>query len=533
LGIKDKIKNSRIIRSQKISEATVIIIIITLISKIIGFIREALIANYFGATAQTDAFDIALIIPSMVFGLIAAGGLQSIIIPVYTEKKKIDKAKAVVLVNQISLITSILLIFLSLLIFAFPELFIKLFAYGFQEDRLLLASKFVRILILLGFFNVFTGFFTGVLQSEKQFLLPAVTAVIGNSLIPLSLILLTKKLGIFSWAIGEIAFALFAFTVLFSFLRFRWGFFKKLDTKNIDWQELRHFGLILLPVIFISGLNFVNQIVDKTIASTLSIGSVAVLHWAQLVYILPVGLISTSLNTAVYPTLSHLAAEKDYQGYTDMFKKTISILAFVMIPIAAIFIVLSAPIVKLLFQRGAFTQQAAELTSISVTCYSLGIFFYSANDLLTRIFYSYKDTKVPLYRSLFTVALNIVGNIILSRFFGAPGIAVSTSIATTTGFFLYTSTLKKKNYIKGLSYRDTAKEIMKVVLASVPVALLSYFTLPYIMSGDGFFITLGRFILIITLSVIVYLMVSLALKLEGIKIISPYIRLVIAKYREN
>lgn len=525
MSLRNRIKNARIIKSQKISEATIIIAIITLLSKLIGFLREALIAKYFGATAQTDAFDISLIIPSMVFGLIAAGGLQSIIIPVYTEKKKINKEKAVLIVNQISFVTTILLLILSILILIFPEIFIKIFAYGFQGERLLLASKFVRILIILGFCNVFTGFFTGILQSEKQFLIPSIVSVVGNALIPISLILFSKKMGIYSWALGEIAFATFTFSILFCFLRYRWGFFRKYNIRNIDWQELKHFGILLLPVIFISGLNFINQIVDKTIASSLQVGSVAVLHWAQLVYILPVGLISTSLNTAVYPTLSHLASYKDYPAYTEMFKKTISLLAFIMIPIAAIFIVLSEPIIRILFLRGAFTKDAAKLTSLAVSFYSIGIFFYSANDLLTRIFYSYKDTKVPFNRSIITVTMNIIGNIVLSKFFGAPGIAASTAISTIAGFFMYTITLKKRNYIKDLSYRETAKEIIKIVVGTIPVILISYLFRPYLLSGTNFFENIIRFLIALLPSVIAYIVMSILLKVQGLKILLPYIKL--------
>lgn len=531
MRLKKKIIESRILRKQKISEATVIIAIITLTSKLIGYLREALVANYFGATAQTDAFDIALIIPSLVFGLIGAGGLQNLIIPIYTEKKKSSQENAKILVNQISFVTSILLILLTILIILFPEFFIKIFAYGFKADRLYLASRFVRLLVFLGFFNIFTGLFTGILQSERQFLLPSVVAVVGNSLIPLSLIFLTKRFGIYSWAIGEISFALFSFSILFFFLKLKWGFFKRFSLRTINWVELGHFGKIILPVMFISGLNFINQIVDKTIASSLAVGSVAILHWAQLVYILPVGLISTSLNTAVYPTLAHLATENDSKGYTEMFKKAISLLAFIMIPISIIFIILSQPIIRMLFERGAFTTQASRNTATAVTCYSLGIFSYSASDLLTRIFYSFKDTRTPLNRSLITVSINIAGNIILSRFFGPPGIALSTAISTTIGTFLYTFTLKRKNYIKGLSYRATVKEVMKVIIASVPVILISFFMLSYINLAEGFFAILGRFLISVLASAIAYLLASIALKLEGINILKPYVVSFIKKFK--
>lgn len=522
MSIKNRIKNSRILRRQRISEATLIIATLTLLSKFIGYLREALVANYFGATAQTDAFVIAMLIPSMVFGLIAAGGLQSIIIPVYIEKKKINRDKARIFINQVFFITFILLAILSVFIFVFPEFFIKLVAYGFEGQRLTLAAKFIRYLIALGFLTVFTGFLTGLFQTEKQFLYPALISATGNMLIPLSLVLLTNRIGINSWTIGEISSASFTFLALFLFMFVRRGFFKNFALKNIEWKEMEHFGKLLLPIMFVSGLSFINQIVDKSVASSLSAGSIAILHWAQMVYILPVGILSTSLATAVYPTFSSLAVEKDFSGYAETFRKTISILAYIMIPISIIFIFLSGPIVKILFERGAFTTNATNATAFAISMYSLGLFIYSANDIMTRIFFSFKDTKTPFYRSLVTVGLNIVGNITLSKILGTGGIALSTSISSTIGFFMYVHMLRKRNYVKGLSYRGVIKEISKILIASISVVILSYVFKSYIISATGFFNTIGRFIIAFIPITATYILLSFILRLEGFKTLTTY-----------
>jgi putative peptidoglycan lipid II flippase len=530
-SIKEKLKNSRILRRQHISEATLIIASLTLLSKLIGYIRESLVANYFGATAQTDAFDIAMLIPSLIFGLIVAGGLQNIVIPIYIEKRKLNAEKAKIFTNQIFFIASMFLAVLSVLLFIFPEFFIKLVAYGFEGQRLILAAKFTRYLIVFGFFSVFTGLLTGLFQTEKQFLYPALISVLGNMLIPLSLFLLTKRFGINSWTVGEIASSSFTFSALFLFLFFRRGFFKIYNLNNIDWKEIKHFGGLLLPIIFISGLGFINQIVDQTVASTLKTGSIAILNWSQIVYILPVGLLSTSLTTAVYPTFSSLAVEKDFTGYVETFRKTISILAYVMIPISAIFVFLSQPIVKILFQRGAFTQNAAETTAFTVSMYSIGLFIYSANDILTRIFFSFKDTKTPFYRSLVTVGLNIIGNITLSKILGTAGIALSTAISSTVGFFMYTQMLRKRNYIEGLSYKSVIKEIVKVIIASISVVALSYIFKPYILSANGFFHLLARFIIAFIPITLTYILLSFILKLEGFKTLSVYAKSFLNKFK--
>lgn len=533
MNILNRIKNSRILRMQRISEATLIIASLTLISKLIGYLREALAANYFGASAEMDAFVIAMLIPTMVFGLIAAGGLQTIIIPIYIEKKKIDPEKARIFVNQIFFIASVLLAILSVLLFTFPEFFIKLVAYGFTGQRLVLAARFTRYLIALGFFSIFTGFLTGLFQTEKQFLYPAIIMLLGNMLIPLSLVLLHNKIGINSYTIGQIVASGVTFFGLFLFMFFKRGFFKKYSLKSVDWLEIKHFGGLLVPIMFVSGLSFINQIVDKTISSSLTTGSIAILNWAQLVYALPVGLLSTSLSTAIYPTFSLLAVEKNYSGYEKTFNKTISLLAYIMIPITFIFILLSEPIVRILFQHGAFTQADTNTTAFTVSMYSLGLFIYSANDIMTRIFFSFKDTKVPLYRSLVMVGLNIVGNLTLSRILGTAGIALSTSISSSIGFLMYANMLKRRNYIKGLSFRNILKEIFKVLIASISVIILAYFLKPYIMNASSFLTIIGRFLVALIPILACYVFISFILKLEGFKTLSGYATSFIKRMRKT
>ena len=166
-----RLEGLRILRRQSVSEAAIILVVITFLSKIIGYLRTVLVAYYFGATAQVDAFVVAMLIPSMVLGIIA-GGLQTAIIPVYTEKRHEDVHRAKVFVNQIFAMNLIVLAAISVLMFLFPTTFVKIVAYGFKGQRLTLASYFMRFLIVYGFLNVFLGFFRGIFQAEKQFLFP-------------------------------------------------------------------------------------------------------------------------------------------------------------------------------------------------------------------------------------------------------------------------------------------------------------------------------------------------------------------------
>ncbi len=514
MNIFNKIRHSRILNRQSVTEATLIIIVITFLSKFVGYAREVFVANYFGATAQTDAFLIAMLVPAMILGLIA-GGLQVVIIPIYTERKKQDPAQARIFVNQVFFITVLFLSIISVIMFIFPTFFIKAVAYGFKGDRLSLAVYFMRFLIIFGFFNVLVGFFTGLYQAEKQFLYPATLGLIGNSFIPLSLFLLHSPLGINSWTVGELAFSSFLCFGLFLVLLLRRNFFRALQLNSIDWPAVRHFGALLLPIIVTSGIGVINQIVDKTVASSLAAGSIAVLNFAQKVYLIPLGLFAVPLAIAVYPTFSSLATEKNYKGYAETFKQSISFMIYLMIPISVIFIALSQPIVRILFQHGAFTSADTVVTAFAVSMYSLGLFTMAANDILRRSFFSFQDTKTPLYLGIIIVAINIIGNLTLSRILGTGGIALATAIAATTGLFLYAYALRKKRYIKELRYAPLLKEGIKIIAISLFIGGLSVLLKPYIDASPNFIISVVRFALVLILLTVVYVPLTYLFKSYG------------------
>ncbi len=518
-----RIRHSRILKKQTVSEAALILVVLSLLSKIVGYLRTVLVAYYFGATAQVDAFVVAMLIPSLVLGIIA-GGMQAVIIPVYTEKKKENLKKAKTFVNQIFFINLILLGILSGLMILFPSVFVKIVAYGFSGERLSLASYFLRYLVIFGFFNVFTGLFVGLLQSEKQFLFPAFTLLVGNSLIPLSIFLLAGKIGISSWAAGEIAFGVFTFSSLFLFLFFKKRFFRSFELFRINWHEIFIFFALLLPVILTSGANAIYQIVDKAVVSSLSAGSVAALNFAQLIYRIPYGLIAVPVVISAYPTLSSVAVKKDFSRYIEVVRKTFSLLIFIMFPLSVFFIVYSDTIVNLLYKHGAFTSSAASVTAFAVSMYSIGLIAVSANFLFQRIFFSFKDTKTPFYITLFVVSFNAAGDVLLSKIWGVGGIGLATSLSTIIAFFLYAYLFKKKEFVEDFPFDFIGKEALKTGFVSLVLLVLALFLKPFVRNSSSFFYTLLRFSGVSVLLTVAYLVLARITKLFAFTVFSGYMR---------
>jgi len=507
-----RVKKSSFIKRQTVSQAAIIIAVITFISKFIGYVREILIANYFGASGVVDAFLVATIIPSMVLGLFAAG-LNTLIIPVYIEKKARDPVYAKKFVNWVFLVWGTIFLFASILVLIFAPFLVKLVAVGFTGERFTLAVNITRYLTLSGYLSILTGLFTGLFHSEKQFLLPTIVSFVVNWIIVLSIALLTPYLGINSWTVGQTLFAIISFTSLFYVLYKRYGFFHKLSFKGIEWREIYKFTILLLPLIVSGGIGTLNTIVDRTIASTLDVGSIAALNFAGRVWAIPISLLAGPIATAVFPGFSELAVGKDkIKDYSYMLNKTIAIMWYFIIPASLIFITLSEPIVRVLFQRGAFDVKATQVTSFAVSMYSIGLFAHSANPLLGRVFYSYKNTITPVIISICTVGLNIFLNIVLGRLIGAGGIALATSLSVTFGFIVYNITVRK--YLIPFTKR-LAIETVKIILCSTVVGGVSYLSLPFFRGNLGFIALVVRLLLVGLFAGGIYLVLSYLLKVEG------------------
>lgn len=498
-----RIKEFRILKRQTITEAAIIITIITFLSKIFGCAREVLVAKYFGTSAQTDAFLVAMLIPSMILGLFS-GGIQTVVIREYAEKKTKSISEAKILVNQIFFIFSVVLAVISLFLVLFSEFFIKIVAFGFTGERLVLASNFMKFLIPFGFMIVLSGLFTGLFQIEKQFLYPAFIGLISNILVPLSLVLLSPFIGIGSWTVGQNLSGLLYFFPMFFVLKYRWKFFDIFELHKIRWKEIYEFVRLMFPIVVVSGIGIIYQIIDKVIASFLPAGSISTLNFAQIVFLIPYGILATSISVSVYPSFSIYAVKKDNGNYLRLFEKSLFSLAYIMIPISLLFVVFSHTIVQLLFERGAFGVSATNLTAGCVVMYSAGLFALSFNSVFHNAFFSFKDTKTPMYISLVTAGINIVLDILLARLWGASGIALATTIVTFTALLLYAINFRKKHYVSGINSRKIYEELLKIIFASVVIGFFSFILKGFIPQRAGLLVILFRFGIIVVFMGVVY-----------------------------
>lgn len=512
------------LKKQTIAQAALIIAVITFISKFFGFFREILVAKYFGATGQTDAFLVALIIPSMILGLFS-GGFATLIIPFYLEKKAQSQEAARRFVNSVFIVWGTIFIVLSILIFIFAPFCVRIIAYGFKGDTFDLAVRLTRYLLVSGIFAVLIGMLTGILQAEKQFFFPIFVSFLGNIGLVVSLFVFHRHIGIHSWTIGQLFSSGFAFFAMLILLYWRFGFFHSLSYNQIDWPEIKNFALLLIPLVISGGLSVLNQVVDKTIASSLDAGSIASLNFATRIWQIPLTLLAVPIATAVFPTFSELAlngtSRKDYENKLN---RTLSYMFYLTIPSTVFLFFLSKPIIRLLFERGAFDPKATSLTSFVLKMYVLGLFAHAISPILSRAFYSFKNTRTPLIISAICISLNIILNILLSKLLGAAGIALATSIVMGINIILYSRFLRR--YLNAFTL-ELHLDISKIILSSLPLGLICYFSLPFVnnisaASISGFISLAIRISGVGFLSVIPFFILSRLFHLEPYMFLKSY-----------
>lgn len=480
--------------------------LVTILSKILGFSREVVLAYFYGASNISDVYLISCTIPGVIFSLIGTG-ISTSFIPLYSkiQKNKGTKSSILYMNNTINF-----LMIISILITIFAMLFtpsiVRVFASGFEGETYDLAVKLTRISIICIFFSAFTYVYTGFLHINGNFVIPALIGIPFN-LITIIFIVLSARTNILLLAIGSVLSRIFELLFLIPFVK-KHKFKYKLNI-NFNDEYLKEMIFLSFPVIIGVSVNQVNVLIDKTIASKISVGGISALNYSSRLNSFVQGIFAISLATVMYPLISKMAAENNMPGLKKTIAEAISGINLLVIPITIGSMVFAKPVVKLLFGRGAFDNAAIEMTAYTLLFYSIGMIGFGLMEVLSRAFYSFQDTKTPMINATIGMVLNIILNIILSRFLGIGGLALATSISAILCTLMLLISLRKKigpfgikkisiTFVKIL-YASLAMGIIAVhsfnylttiisenlsLIAAIGIGAINYFTMIYLMKID-------------------------------------------------
>lgn len=452
-------------------KTVILLIMITIASKILGFGREIILSYYYGASNISDAYLISLSIPMAIFGLIGSG-ISTGYIPMYSKiEQEYGEREGNRFTNNLA---NILIVISTIIIIGgllFTEPIVKLFAKGFEGETLDFAIQFTKIGIFGIYFSGLVYIFSGYLRLKGNYIVPALVGFPMN-FVTIAAIFLSYKTNIMVLSIGSIIATASQLMLLIPFMHkkgYRYKFI--LDVKD---EHIKNMIYLALPVIIGVSVNQINVLVDKTLASSIAVGGISALNYANKLNGFVQGLFVAPIATVIYPMISKMAAEGDIKGFKESVLEALNSVSLFVIPATVGAMIFAEPVVKLLFGRGAFTPQAISMTSNALFYYSIGMIGFALREVLTKAFYSLQDTKTPMINASIAVLINIIFNIILSKYLGIGGLAFATSIATT--FCTVLLFISFRNKIGSFDLKNMVISFIKILCASLVMGVIAKFS---------------------------------------------------------
>jgi putative peptidoglycan lipid II flippase len=461
--------------NHKITKAATIIGAGTFLSRVTGFLRDMVVAYFFGAGMATDSFFVAFRIPNLWRKLVGEGAMTVSFIPVYTEyRNRRSERESQEVIHIAFTIAGVLLFVLTGLGMIFSPILIKLFALTWSptSEKFQLAVTLSRVMFPYLFFTGLFALSMGILNSLRHFFSPAFATVFLNLSIIVSVFLFYDHFQkpVMALAIGVLSGGMLQLLFQIPFLikekiGFRFNF-------NFRHPVIRQIGLLMIPGLIGTAVYQLNLLVDTMFATALPDGSVSYLYYADRLLEFPLGIFVIAIGTAALPSFSILVS----QGKIGEFKETVSFAfrlgSFICIPAMVGLIALKTPIFNLLLQRGKFDYFATEMTAQALLCYSIGLWAIGGVRVLAPAFYSLQDTWTPFKIGLVCLGVNVILNSILMHPLKHAGLALATSLSAMLNLLLLYRKLNVK--VGGLDVKKNIKSLLRSFSCSLPMGLAAY-----------------------------------------------------------
>jgi putative peptidoglycan lipid II flippase len=443
----------------------------TFSSRILGFVRDMVLARLFGATPAADAFFVAYRVPNLLRELFAEGSMSSAFIPVFTEYQTLKARRdawelaSAVFTTLLTIVTGITVIG----ILAAPGI-VWLLAPGFHDDpaKLQMTTLLVRIMFPYLIFISLAALAMGILNSLRAFAAPAFSPVFFNIFIIgcalfLSPVMAEPILGV---AIGVVAGGAAQFATQVPGLKLRGMLFGlRFEPRH---PGVRRIGRLMVPSLLGLSVTQINITVSTILASFFAGGPTYLFYGMRLIQF-PLGIFGVALATAILPTLSAQAA----RGALDELRATVGFglrtILFIILPAMLGLILLREPLVHLFFEHGSFTRDDTVATATAVLCYAVGLWAFAGLRIIVSAFYSLQDTRTPAISAAIAVSANIAFSLALMSPLGAPGLALATALAAMVNGGILIAVLNRR--LGGVDWRSVGRSSGRALVACVPLVL--------------------------------------------------------------
>ena len=432
------------------AKSAIAISMVSVVTLCFSFLKESVFAYFYGANSITDAYTVAIQLPTILFSLISTA-ISNVALPYYS--KELNSNSQAAATHYASNLMTVITI-LSLGIIAICEIFaspiVSIFAPGLAVEAKTLATLLFRLVLPTIVLTELMNINTSILNVHKSFVLPSLVSIVLNVTYVSFIALLSGSWGIHAALWGTVIGTVleFGYSVLLRrrFMKYHWVCDPKDDNMISSVKKA-------VPVFIGIGAAEINKLVDEMVSSFLEAGYISMLNYASKLSTAISSLLIHGITTVVFPEFAESAAKDDDKRMADSFLFSMQLIILLMGPIIVGGTALSTEIISIVYKRGAFTETAVLQTAPLFACYLVCLMFTAFRQVSSRVFYSYGDTSTPMKNSFIGIVINIILDVTLVKFMGAIGLALATTVATMIISFLLLKDLKRRNtavYYKGL-----------------------------------------------------------------------------------
>lgn len=452
---------------RNLKNSTTALIAVILLAKLVGLLRDIVLAKHYGTSAVSDAYLMAVSVPTLIFYFIGHS-LSTAYLPMFNQvRQKNGQQKALDYSNNLACISFLFVTVLVAALVAFTKPILELFAPGFDDETMALTVRLVRISAASLYFMTMVSIWTGYLQANKNFVIPGSVSLARNAVLITSIII-SAKYGVIYLGFG-LLLAYIAECLLL--LPFAWrAQYRPRLVLRFREDEVRETLYLVLPIIIGMCVSQVNKIVDRALASTMLTGGVSALSYASVINTAVQEILVTGVITVLFASCSELVVQGRHEEVKKKLSTTVDMLLFLLLPAAIGIVLLAREVVTGILCRGNFDAESVYLTSGALRFYSCGIVFVAVRDTLIKLFYAYKDTKTATVTSVCAIVLNIGLNFLLSHFLGINGLALATSLSAAAQCVALYLLLRRK--IGDFGTKASALLVLKSLLCCAVMAAL-------------------------------------------------------------
>lgn len=508
---------------RSLASIATIVAIATIISKFAGLLRETAIAAQFGVGPGTDAYNFAYLIPGFLFILLGGinGPFHSSIISVLAKRPETEAAQ---LIETINTLVGGLLLILATLMIIFADPIITLVAPGSPPEVHAIAIEQLRIMAPMAVLSGLIGIGFGTLNASDQYWLPSISPLLSSITVIIAAVFFADQFGPVVLAWGTLAGG---FLQWFAQIPAAWKAGMGTLRLRFDFNQpgVRQLYKIMGPATLSSGMLFFSLYISMTFASQLPVGAASALRFAQLIFLMPLGVLSNMILVPYMPIFAKLAAPEHWSELKDRVRQSLVLTALTMMPIGALMSALALPIVRIIYERKAFDLEASSLVSSLLLVYGIGMFFYLGRDVLVRVFYGLGDGQTPLKMTMLSLGLNALFCFTFTKLFAAQGLAMATVSVNIISMIVLMAILHRR--LGGLPWRAIGVPILGLALGSVATGAIAWFVAQgyeQVVSTDGFWTHIGEMLVAGAVGGLIFLLSIWQLKLPEMQLFMNRIR---------